>query len=348
MWKRSSSRRRAAHFAPGRSKQIAAARPEDALKHPNWTMGQKITIDSATMMNKGLELIEAFHLFKVEADQLSAIIHPQSIIHALVYYTDGSVIAQASLPDMRTPIAYSLAWPERLKADFKRLDLATAGNLTFEEPDETRFPALKLAKQTLKDGGAAPTVLNAANEVAVEAFSTARFLSPASPRWSSKRSTRRRPILPATLRRTASKKSCTSMRAPARSRNALLDQPAAGKGRGGCPGAYLSMRRNAHICGFIERFPISFHLEGLAPRRLKRPPARKFRLMMPQDLSFAFGQLFWWTVPFLLVLGRGGDRPRARPFPGRPRLGRHRRNLLGRLRAARSRAFTTGAARAGG
>ncbi len=150
--------------------QIAAARPEDALKHPNWAMGRKITIDSATLMNKGLELIEAFHLFNVQADQLSAIIHPQSIIHALVYYCDGSVIAQASLPDMRTPIAYSLAWPARLAADIKRLDLAAAANLTFEEPDDARFPALRLAKDVLRAGGAAPTVLNAANEVAVEAF----------------------------------------------------------------------------------------------------------------------------------------------------------------------------------
>ncbi|MGA7328381.1 MAG: 1-deoxy-D-xylulose-5-phosphate reductoisomerase [Rhodomicrobium sp.] len=150
--------------------QIASARPEDALKHPNWTMGRKITIDSATLMNKGLELIEAFHLFNVRADQLSAIIHPQSIIHAFVYYCDGSVIAQASLPDMRTPIAYSLAWPERLEADLKRLDLAAAASLTFEEPDETRFPALRLAKEALEAGGAAPTVLNAANEIAVEAF----------------------------------------------------------------------------------------------------------------------------------------------------------------------------------
>jgi 1-deoxy-D-xylulose-5-phosphate reductoisomerase len=157
-------------FRTWTSEQIAAARPEDALKHPNWTMGQKITIDSATLMNKGLELIEAFHLFNVEADQLSAIIHPQSIIHALVYYSDGSVIAQASLPDMRTPIAYSLAWPARLKTDFKRLDLAAAGNLTFDEPDEARFPALRLAKNALKAGGAAPTILNAANEVAVDAF----------------------------------------------------------------------------------------------------------------------------------------------------------------------------------
>ncbi len=150
--------------------QIAQARPEDALKHPNWAMGPKITIDSATLMNKGLELIEAFHLFNVQADQLSAIIHPQSIIHALVYYCDGSVIAQASLPDMRTPIAYSLAWPARLSADLKRLNLAAVASLTFEEPDEARFPALRLAKDALRAGGAAPTVLNAANEVAVEAF----------------------------------------------------------------------------------------------------------------------------------------------------------------------------------
>jgi 1-deoxy-D-xylulose-5-phosphate reductoisomerase len=150
--------------------QIAQARPEDALKHPNWAMGRKITIDSATLMNKGLELIEAFHLFNVRAGQLSAIIHPQSIVHAFVYYCDGSVIAQASVPDMRTPIAYSLAWPERLNADIKRLDLAAAGSLTFEEPDEVRFPALRIAKEALKTGGAAPTVLNAANEVAVEAF----------------------------------------------------------------------------------------------------------------------------------------------------------------------------------
>ncbi len=157
-------------FRTWTAEQIAAARPEDALKHPNWTMGQKITIDSATMMNKGLELIEAFHLFNVEADRLTAVIHPQSIIHALVYYTDGSVIAQASLPDMRTPIAYALAWPERLQADFKRLDLAAAGTLTFEDLDEARFPALRIAKQSLKEGGIAPTVLNAANEVAVEAF----------------------------------------------------------------------------------------------------------------------------------------------------------------------------------
>jgi 1-deoxy-D-xylulose-5-phosphate reductoisomerase len=214
--------------------QIAAARPEDALKHPNWTMGQKITIDSATMMNKGLELIEAFHLFEVEAHQLTAVIHPQSIIHALVYYTDGSVIAQASLPDMRTPIAYSLAWPERLEADFKRLDLATAGNLTFEEPDETRFPALKLAKQTLKDGGAAPTVLNAANEVAVDAFLKRSISFPGIAS-----------LVEQTLDKAVSNLGNVApdsleevMYIDARAREiakALLDKPAAGKGRGGVP-----------------------------------------------------------------------------------------------------------------
>ena len=150
--------------------RIAEARPEDALKHPNWAMGQKITIDSATLMNKGLELIEAFHLFNVRYDQLSAIVHPQSIVHAFVYYCDGSVIAQASMPDMRTPIAYSLAWPSRLDADIKRLDLAAAGSLTFEEADEKRFPALRIAREALKAGGAAPTALNAANEIAVQAF----------------------------------------------------------------------------------------------------------------------------------------------------------------------------------
>jgi 1-deoxy-D-xylulose-5-phosphate reductoisomerase len=157
-------------FRTWTAQQIAAARPEDALKHPNWSMGRKITVDSATLMNKGLELIEAFHLFNVRSDQLSAIIHPQSIVHAFVYYCDGSVLAQASLPDMRTPIAYSLAWPARLSADLPRLDLAAAGSLTFEEPDETRFPALRLAKESLKTGGSAPTILNAANEIAVEAF----------------------------------------------------------------------------------------------------------------------------------------------------------------------------------
>jgi 1-deoxy-D-xylulose-5-phosphate reductoisomerase len=155
--------------------RMAAARPEDALKHPNWSMGRKITIDSATLMNKGLELIEAYHLFPIEVHQLEAVIHPQSIIHCLVRYCDGSVLAQMSPPDMRTPIAYSLAWPQRMPAPTERLDLAKLGTLTFEAPDETRFPALRIAREALIAGGNAPTVLNAANEIAVEAFLAGRI-----------------------------------------------------------------------------------------------------------------------------------------------------------------------------
>jgi 1-deoxy-D-xylulose-5-phosphate reductoisomerase len=155
--------------------RMAAARPEDALKHPNWSMGQKVTIDSATLMNKGLELIEAYHLFPVEVHQLEAVVHPQSIVHCLVRYCDGSVLAQMSSPDMRTPIAYSLAWPERMPAPTPKLDLARLGSLTFEAPDETRFPALRIAREALIAGGNAPNVLNAANEVAVEAFLAGRI-----------------------------------------------------------------------------------------------------------------------------------------------------------------------------
>jgi len=150
--------------------QIASATREQALKHPNWSMGAKITIDSATMMNKGLELIEAYHLFPVRADQLDVVVHPQSIVHCLVSYRDGSVLAQLSEPDMRTPISLALAWPDRMTTTTKRLDLARIGELTFEAPDETRFPALRIARAALARGGAAPTVLNAANEVAVAAF----------------------------------------------------------------------------------------------------------------------------------------------------------------------------------
>ena len=152
------------------AERLAAARPEEALKHPNWSMGPKITIDSATMMNKGLELIEAYHLFPVEADQLRIVVHPQSIVHCLVHYCDGSVLAQMSCPDMRTPIAYSLAWPERMHAPTARLDLVALAQLSFEAPDETRFPALRIAREALRAGGIAPTVLNAANEIAVGHF----------------------------------------------------------------------------------------------------------------------------------------------------------------------------------
>jgi 1-deoxy-D-xylulose-5-phosphate reductoisomerase len=150
--------------------QLAAATPDAALRHPNWSMGPKITIDSATLMNKGLELIEAYHLFPVEAHQLDAVVHPQSIVHCLVGFRDGSVLAHLSPPDMRTPIAVALAWPARMSAPTERLDLVRLATLTFEAPDEARFPALPLAKAALARGGAAPAVLNAANEVAVQAF----------------------------------------------------------------------------------------------------------------------------------------------------------------------------------
>ncbi len=143
---------------------------EQALKHPNWSMGPKITIDSATLMNKGLEVIEAFHLFPVTVDQLDVVIHPQSIVHCLVQYCDGSVLAQLSVPDMRAPIAYSLAWPQRMGSPVKRLNLAEIGALTFETPDEKRFPALRIARDALKAGGLMTAQLNAANEVAVGAF----------------------------------------------------------------------------------------------------------------------------------------------------------------------------------
>jgi 1-deoxy-D-xylulose-5-phosphate reductoisomerase len=152
------------------AERLKAVRPDEALKHPNWSMGPKITIDSATMMNKGLELIEAYHLFPVEADQLRIVVHPQSIVHCLVHYCDGSVLAQLSSPDMRTPIAYSLAWPERMPAPTARLDLIGLGQLTFEAADPVRFPALRIAGEALRAGGIAPTVLNAANEIAVEHF----------------------------------------------------------------------------------------------------------------------------------------------------------------------------------
>lgn len=157
-------------FRTWTKQQIAKATPEQALRHPNWSMGAKITIDSATLMNKGLELIEAYHLFNVTEQQLGVIVHPQSIIHCLVEFCDGSVIAQLANPDMRTPIAISLSWPDRMSAPTERLDLVKLGSLTFEEPDLERFPALRLAQDALATGGAAPNVLNAANECAVSAF----------------------------------------------------------------------------------------------------------------------------------------------------------------------------------
>jgi 1-deoxy-D-xylulose-5-phosphate reductoisomerase len=133
-------------------------------------MGAKISVDSATMMNKGLELIEAFHLFPVDQEQIEIVVHPQSVIHGMVTYVDGSVLAQLGAPDMRTPIAYALSWPHRIETPAPRLDLAAIGRLTFEPPDEERFPALRLARAALAAGGAASAVLNAANEVAVHSF----------------------------------------------------------------------------------------------------------------------------------------------------------------------------------
>ena len=150
--------------------KMAAATPAQAIAHPNWDMGAKISVDSATMMNKGLEFIEAAYLFPVTQDQIEILVHPQSVIHSMVRYTDGSVLAQLGTPDMRIPIAYSLAWPERMPSPAERLDLAKIASLTFEEPDLERFPALRLAQESLRAGGAAPTVLNAANEVAVATF----------------------------------------------------------------------------------------------------------------------------------------------------------------------------------
>jgi 1-deoxy-D-xylulose-5-phosphate reductoisomerase len=143
---------------------------EQALKHPNWSMGPKVTIDSATLMNKGLELIEAHHLFSLPSRQIDILVHPQSIVHGLVEFRDGSVVAQLGSPDMRTPIAHCLAWPARIDGRAQRLDLAKAATLTFEEPDPERFPALKLARSALEQGGGATTVLNAANEIAVAEF----------------------------------------------------------------------------------------------------------------------------------------------------------------------------------
>jgi 1-deoxy-D-xylulose-5-phosphate reductoisomerase len=150
--------------------QLRHATPEQALRHPNWSMGRKITIDSATLMNKGLELIEAYHLFAVEPGQLEVVVHPQSIVHALVGFRDGSMLAQLADPDMRTPLALGLSWPARIDTPTRRIDLIELGTLSFERPDVTRFLALGLARQAMEAGGMAPMVLNAANEVAVEAF----------------------------------------------------------------------------------------------------------------------------------------------------------------------------------
>ncbi len=150
--------------------QLDNVTPQQACKHPNWSMGQKISVDSATLMNKGLELIEACHLFSISEHFVTVVVHPQSIIHSLVQYVDGSTLAQMGNPDMCTPIAHALAWPERLVTDVPALDLFEVTQLNFQSPDNIKFPALNLARHAMKAGGLAPTILNAANEIAVEAF----------------------------------------------------------------------------------------------------------------------------------------------------------------------------------
>ncbi len=157
-------------FRDWTAEQLAQATPQQAVKHPNWSMGAKISVDSATMFNKGLELIEAHHLFPVGLDKLRIVVHPQSVVHSMVEYRDGSTLAQLGPSDMRVPIASCLAWPARMDTPCAPLDLAAIGALTFRAPDEVRFPATRLARQAAEAGGAAPAVLNAANEIAVAAF----------------------------------------------------------------------------------------------------------------------------------------------------------------------------------
>ncbi|MCS6946486.1 MAG: 1-deoxy-D-xylulose-5-phosphate reductoisomerase, partial [Steroidobacteraceae bacterium] len=152
------------------AERMAAATPAQAIAHPNWSMGRKISVDSATLMNKGLEYIEARLLFQLDAQQIEIVVHPQSIVHSLVEYVDGSMLAQLGAPDMRTPIAQALAWPDRVHSGVQSLDLLRAGRLEFLAPDPQRFPCLRLAQQAARSGGFAPVFLNAANEVAVQAF----------------------------------------------------------------------------------------------------------------------------------------------------------------------------------
>jgi 1-deoxy-D-xylulose-5-phosphate reductoisomerase len=150
--------------------RMERATPEEACAHPRWNMGRKISVDSATLMNKGLELIEACLLFGMEPARVDVVVHPQSIVHSLVEYVDGSILAQLGNPDMRTPIAHALGWPDRIDSGVQSLDLASVARLDFETPDVGRFPALRLAREAAEEGGTAPAVLNAANEVAVAAF----------------------------------------------------------------------------------------------------------------------------------------------------------------------------------
>jgi 1-deoxy-D-xylulose-5-phosphate reductoisomerase len=157
-------------FRTASREEMAKVTPERAVKHPVWNMGAKISIDSATLMNKALEIIEAHFLFQMPSEKIDVLVHPQSVIHSMVEYEDGSVLAQMGTPDMRTPIGYTLAWPERMATPAAKLDLAKLGQLTFEAPDPVKFPALRFAREAMKKGGTAPTALNAANEVAVQAF----------------------------------------------------------------------------------------------------------------------------------------------------------------------------------
>ncbi len=162
-------------FINSSREDMATVAPEQAVNHPNWDMGAKISVDSATMMNKGLEMIEAYHLFPIEPDQIDVIVHPQSVIHSMVTYEDGSVLAQLGAPDMRIAISYTLGWPNRIETPAKKLNLKELARLDFLEPDQIRFPALRIAREALHLGGTAPTILNAANEVAVIAFLEGRI-----------------------------------------------------------------------------------------------------------------------------------------------------------------------------
>jgi 1-deoxy-D-xylulose-5-phosphate reductoisomerase len=165
-------------FRAASAETIGAATPAQAVAHPNWSMGAKISVDSATMMNKGLELIEAHYLFGLPSERIEILVHPQSIVHSMVEFVDGSVLAQLGSADMRIPIAFALAWPKRMPTPAQRLDLAAIARLDFEAPDFDRFPALRLAREALEAGGAAPIVLNAANEVAVASFLAGRISFP--------------------------------------------------------------------------------------------------------------------------------------------------------------------------
>jgi 1-deoxy-D-xylulose-5-phosphate reductoisomerase len=157
------------------SEQLSEVTPEQACAHPNWVMGRKISVDSATLMNKGLEIIEACWLFNTTADNIEVVVHPQSVIHSMVAYSDGSVLAQLGNPDMRTPIAHAMAWPERIESGVASLDFFSVDSFNFERPDETRFPCLRLAREACEQGGTATATLNAANEVAVENFLSRRI-----------------------------------------------------------------------------------------------------------------------------------------------------------------------------